>query len=50
MYRKIVVIKQYRDIIYLFQLVQQFGGSEMDIDEESSHVHMGLLVTIGFEL
>ncbi|KAG6781540.1 hypothetical protein POTOM_014451 [Populus tomentosa] len=27
-----------------------FGGSEMDIDEESSHVHMGLLVTIAFEL
>lgn len=44
-----MVIKQYRDIIYLFQLVQ-LGGSEMDIDEESSRVHMGLLVSIVCEL
>lgn len=44
-----MVIRQYRDIIYLFQLVQ-LGDSEMDIDEESSDVHVGILVSIVFEL
>jgi hypothetical protein len=44
-----VKMKRYSDIICLFQLVQ-LGDSEMDIDEESSDVHMGILVSIVFEL
>jgi len=48
-YRKIVKMKRYSDIICLFQLVQ-LGDSEMDIDEESSDVHLGILVSIVFEL